>query len=123
MVGRLEVIGDRLRRLRRRVGRECGERQQVINRRGFVLLLRKAVALREEGQLGGTDALDQPVVVLTDAWLRAGTPWRFEKDVQRLVELAPGRIQVAELKLGLASLEVAIRLRGTAPRTQPKELR
>ena len=107
VVGRPEVLGDRFLCLGRRV-RERRHRQKVVNRRRLVLFLGEAVALGKRRQLGGADALDQPVVVLADTRLGPGAPWRFEENVERLVELGACAFQVTKLELGLPGLEMAI---------------
>ena len=47
--------------------------------------------------------------MLADPRLRPCAIDGFEQDVERLVEFDPGRIEVAELKFRLASVEMAVR--------------
>ena len=54
--------------------------------------------LRQRRQLGGADPLDQAIEMLADPRFGPRAVGRLEQHVQRPVELAPGRFEVAELQ-------------------------
>ena len=92
---------------RRRLG-ERRDLQQLVDRRRLVLLFGEAVALRERRHLVGVDAVDQPVEVLAQPRVGPGAVRRLEEDVDRPVELRPRPIEVPELQLALAGVEMLL---------------
>src|SRR6185436_19359802 len=80
----LQVGGDRLLDFYR--GRlECGDREDVVQGGTVVFLFRESVTLRERRGFLGADLLDQPVKMLTDARLEAGTVRRLEEHFESAV--------------------------------------
>ena len=57
------------------------------------------------------DAVDEPVELLAQARFGAGAARRRQQHVERLVELHPGAIEVADLELALARLDSASAIR------------
>ena len=108
--GRREVLFHRFGRLRRRVRpRERRDLQHFVDRRRLVLRFREAVALRQRRHFVRVDAVDEAIEVLAGARVRPRAVRGLQHDVDGTVELDPGAVEVTQLQLALAGLEMLLR--------------
>ena len=84
------------------------QRQQFVDRRRLVLLFGEAVAFGERPDLVGADPIDEPVEMLANPRFGSAAVGRLEQDVDGAIEFLTRGIDVPELELALAGLEVAI---------------
>ena len=89
--------------------RERGDRQQLVDRGRFGLGFREAVALSERGDLVRVDAVDQPIEMLPHPGVGPRPVRGLEQHVNGAVELDPGAVEVAQLELAFAGVEVLLR--------------
>ena len=99
---------------RRRLGirgrlREGGDLEQLVDRCRLVLLLGEAIALGQRCHLLCVDSVHQTVEMRAEAGVGPRAVRRLEQDVQRAVELASGAIEMPDLELALAGVEMLLR--------------
>jgi hypothetical protein len=85
------------------------QRQQLVDRRRFVLRFREAVAGGEGADFVGADPVYQTIEVLADARLGAGAVRRLEQDVDCFIELLPRGLEVTLIERRLPGPEMPIR--------------